>query len=165
MTDAVRATELTRPSWDEYFMEIARVVASRSTCPRRQVGAVVVRDRRLLSSGYNGAPSGLPHCTEMGCLLVSVRIGDEPPRESCQRAAHAEANAIAQAALHGVSTQNATLYCTDSPCTNCAKLLINAGVIRLVFVGEYPDELGRQMLADAGVDFEQRAPVASAAVD
>jgi len=140
-----------RPSWDEYFMEIARVVASRSTCPRRNVGAVVVRNKRLLSSGYNGAPSGLPHCTDEGCLLMTVKLGDQPARESCQRAAHAEANAIAQAALHGVSTNESTVYCTDSPCSNCAKLIINAGVQRIVFAGDYPDELGRRMLEEAGV--------------
>lgn len=132
-----------RPSWDEYFMDIARVVSTRSTCPRRSVGAVLVRNRQILSTGYNGAPRGLPHCTEVGCLM---RDGH------CVRASHAEMNAIAQAALHGVAVKGATLYCTDRPCLTCTKLLINAGIERIVYLREYEDEVASEMVKQAGIE-------------
>ncbi len=131
-----------RPSWDEYFLRVAKVVSTRSTCPRRSVGAVLVRDRQILSTGYNGAPRGLPHCSEEGCLM---RDGH------CVRASHAEMNAIAQAALHGVSVDSATLYCTDRPCLICSKLLINAGIAKIVYWHEYPDEVGEKMLKQASI--------------
>src|SRR5579872_4785379 len=131
-----------RPGWDEYFMQIARTVATRSTCPRATVGCVLTRDRRILTTGYNGAPSGVPHCTDVGCLLVN---------DHCQRATHAEANAIVQAALHGVSIEGATAYCTHQPCVNCSKLLISAGVRKIVFADAYPDPIAAELLAEAGV--------------
>ncbi len=132
-----------RPTWDEYFMEIARQVAQRSTCPRASVGAVIVRERRILTTGYNGAPEGLLHCLEAGCIIED---------DHCQRSLHAEQNAIIQAALHGVSIAGGTIYITHQPCNTCAKMIINAGLKRVIYAGEYPDELARNFLAEAGVE-------------
>jgi len=132
-----------RPSWDEYFMGIAFEVAKRSTCPRAQVGAIIVRDKRILTTGYNGAPSGLPHCTEVGCLMVGGH---------CVRTLHAEQNAIIQAALHGVSIAGSTLYVTHQPCLTCAKMIINAGIKRVVYGGRYPDDMAVSFLEQAGVE-------------
>ena len=140
-----------RPSWDEYFLEMARVTARRATCLRRSVGAILVRDRRILASGYNGAPSGLPHCEEVGCRRAELGIPSGERQELC-RALHAEQNAIIQAALHGVNTRGSVLYCTTQPCVICAKMLINAGVVRVVYEGDYPDELALEMLTQAGVE-------------
>jgi dCMP deaminase len=134
-----------RPDWDAYFLTIARDVAARSTCPRRAVGAVLVRERRILTTGYNGAPRGAPHCTEVGCQLANGH---------CQRAVHAEMNAVVQAALHGVSTQGSTLYCTSQPCYSCAKVLVNAGVVRVVYQEPYDDPLARELFATVGVALE-----------
>lgn len=131
-----------RPGWDEYFMEIARTVATRATCPRASVGCVLTRERRILTTGYNGAPRGVAHCTEIGCLLSEGH---------CQRATHAEANAVVQGALHGVSLEGATAYCTHEPCINCTKLLISAGVVKIVFADAYPDPVAAELLAEAGV--------------
>lgn len=131
-----------RPTWDEYFMDIAFTVAQRSTCDRAHVGAVLVSDRRMLTTGYNGAPAGLPHCDEVGHLMVDGH---------CVRTLHAEQNAIIQAALHGVGIQNATAYVTHQPCLTCSKMLINAGIKRVVYAGNYPDEHSRQFLHAAGV--------------
>ncbi len=142
-----------RPSWDEYFVEIAQQVATRSTCLRRHVGAVVVRDKRILSTGYNGPPSGLAHCTEVGCLREQLGIPSGQRQEIC-RGLHAEQNAIIQAALHGVSTQGATVYVTHQPCVTCAKMIINAGILRAVCLNGYPDELSRQMLSEAQIELE-----------
>lgn len=139
-----------RPSWDEYFMEIAQLVAKRSTCLRRQVGAIAVRERRILATGYNGAPSGLRHCLEVGCLRSEREIPSGERQELC-RGLHAEQNVIIQAALHGVSIWGATLYCTHQPCSLCAKMLVNAGMTEIVFSGDYPDELARSILSEAGV--------------
>ncbi len=135
-----------RPSWDEYFMGIALQVARRSTCSRAHVGAVVVRDRRILTTGYNGAPSGLPHCDDVGHLLVDGH---------CVRTIHAEQNAIVQAGYLGVSVRGSILYVTHQPCLTCAKLIINAGIHRVVYAGTYPDNLARQFLAEAGVGLQQ----------
>ena len=143
-----------RPSWDEYFTEIANLVAKRSTCLRRHVGAVLVRHKHILSTGYNGAPSGLEHCLDVGCLREELGIPSGAQQEIC-RGIHAEQNAIIQAALHGVSTEGSTLYCTNQPCTQCAKMLINAGVKRIVYAGEYPDELARQLLKEAELVVER----------
>ena len=140
-----------RPTWDEYFMDITRVVATRSTCLRRQVGAVVVKDKRLLTSGYNGAPQGLAHCLEVGCLREKLGISSGERHELC-RGLHAEQNAIVQAALHGVSIANSTIYCTHQPCSACAKMIINAGIRRIVFEYPYPDDLARDLLDEAGVE-------------
>ncbi len=142
-----------RPSWDEYFVDIARQVATRSTCLRRSVGAVIVRDKRILSTGYNGAPSGLAHCEEVGCLREQLGIPSGQRQEIC-RGLHAEQNAIIQAALHGVSTQGATIYTTLQPCITCAKMVINAGIERVVSLDGYPEQLGRAMLEEANVALE-----------
>ncbi len=133
----------TRPSWDEYFMRIAKEVATRATCPRRSVGAVIALDRRILTTGYNGAPHGLAHCTEVGCKIVDGH---------CQRALHAEQNAILQAALNGVSTRGATVYVTCQPCNACAKMIINAGIERVVFEGDYPDPFAMELFEEAGME-------------
>jgi len=140
-----------RPSWDEYFMRITREVAQRSTCLRRQVGAILVKDKHILATGYNGAPTGLPHCEEVGCLRERLGIPSGERAELC-RGLHAEQNAIIQAAVHGVQIRGATLYSTTEPCILCAKMLINAGVVRIVYQGPYPDELARQMMEEAGLE-------------
>jgi len=129
-------------------MEIARTVATRATCPRARVGAVLTRERRILTTGYNGAPRGVPHCLDVGCTMVDGH---------CLRATHAEANAIVQGALHGVSLQGATAYCTHQPCAGCTKLLISAGVDRIVYADAYPDPVAEMLLNEAGVPFEQFA--------
>ena len=139
-----------RPSWDEYFMQIAKLVASRSTCMRRQVGAVLVKDRNILATGYNGVPSGIRHCAEVGCLREQLQVPSGERHELC-RGLHAEQNAIIQAAKHGVNIDDATLYCTDSPCIICSKMLINAGVRKVTFCRGYPDQLSLEMMAEAGV--------------
>lgn len=144
-----------RPSWDDYFMEIAAVVAKRSTCLRRHVGAVIVKDKRLLTTGYNGAPQGLAHCGEVGCLREARHIPSGRNHELC-RGTHAEQNAIVQAALHGVAIGGGTLYCTHQPCSACTKMIINAGIKRIVFEYAYPDELAAQLAADAGIESEHR---------
>lgn len=135
-----------RPSWDEYFMNIAHEVAHRSTCERAHVGAVVVKNKRILTTGYNGSPRGLPHCTEVGCLMDNGH---------CIRTLHAEQNAIIQAALHGVSTHGSAIYVTHQPCFLCAKTIINAGITRIVYDNEYPDDLSRSFLQEAGVALAQ----------
>lgn len=145
-----------RPSWDEYFMDIVGVVARRSTCVRRKVGAALVRDRRILSTGYNGAPSGMAHCLDRGCLRLEMNVPSGERHELC-RGLHAEQNAIIQAALHGVSTAGATLYCTHQPCILCVKMLINAGVKRVVFQGDYPDALALELLNEAGLEIVRRS--------
>ncbi|MFH1135939.1 MAG: cytidine/deoxycytidylate deaminase family protein [Pseudomonadota bacterium] len=139
-----------RPDWDQYFMKITDLVASRSTCLRRKVGAILVRDKRILATGYNGAPAGLPHCLDIGCLRQQENIPSGQRHELC-RAIHAEQNAIIQAARHGVSVVGATLYCSAVPCIICTKMLINAGVECIHFREEYPDAMSQEMLAQAGV--------------
>lgn len=147
-----RQTDRTeRPSWDEYFFQITELVASRSTCLRRKVGAILVRDKRLLSTGYNGAPQNLEHCLDKGCLREKMNIPSGERHELC-RGIHAEQNAIIQAARHGVSVVGSTLYCTTQPCVICTKMLINAGVVEIYCREGYPDELSEQMLAEAGVE-------------
>ncbi len=143
-----------RPSWDEYFMRIAREVAGRSTCKRRRVGAVMVRDKRILTTGYNGAPRGIVHCEERGCLRDELAIPSGERHELC-RGLHGEMNALLQAAVHGVGVEGATLYCTNRPCSLCAKMLINAGVRRIVIAEGYPDELGEELLKEAGIPVER----------
>jgi dCMP deaminase len=145
----------TRPSWDAYFMEICHVVAKRSTCLRRRVGALLVADRRILATGYNGPPKGLAHCAELGgCPRARLGVASGQRQELC-RALHAEQNAIIQAAVHGVKLDNVTSYSTTQPCVTCAKMLINANVRRIVFAGAYPDELSLVMLEEAGVELVQ----------
>ncbi len=142
-----------RPPWDDYFMAICHVVATRSTCLRRHVGAVLVKDRRILSTGYNGPPQGLAHCDELGgCYREQHQIPSGQRIELC-RALHAEQNAIIQAAVHGVSLDESIVcYCTNQPCVTCAKMLINANVVRIVYERQYPDPLSVQMLTEAGVE-------------
>jgi dCMP deaminase len=135
-----------RPSWDEYFLGITREVAKRSTCDRARVGAIIVKDRRILTTGYNGAPAGLPHCDEVGHLMVGGH---------CVRTLHAEQNAIIQAAQHGVSVAGGTLYVTHQPCLTCAKMIINAGIRRVVFAGHYSDPNAVDFLNQAAVELQE----------
>lgn len=141
----------TRPTWDEYFSELARIVAKRSTCRRRQVGALLVKDERIIATGYNGAPQGLAHCLDVGCLREEMGIPSGQRYELC-RGTHAEQNAIINAARYGVSTQDSVLYCTNQPCILCARMLINAGVKRIVHQGDFDDQLAVQFLQEAGVE-------------
>ena len=166
--------QLNRPDWDTYFMEITHVVAKRSTCMRRQVGAILVKDKHILTTGYNGAPKGLVHCLCQYCLsrlkqmqkynlqnrLSSRELRQElgvpsGERHELCRALHAEQNAIIQAANLGISIEGSTLYCTTAPCSLCAKMLINAGVVRVVFDGAYPDERAMEFFREAGMIVEQ----------
>ena len=140
----------TRPSWDEYFMDITRRVATRSTCLRRAVGAILVHDKRIIASGYNGGPSGLAHCLDIGCLREKLGIPSGQQHELC-RGIHAEQNAIIQAARYGVSIEGSVLYCTTQPCTQCTKMLINAGITEIVFAVGYPDDLARELLEESGI--------------
>jgi dCMP deaminase len=139
-----------RPSWETYFMDITTLVSRRTTCTRRAVGAVIVKDKRILSTGYNGAPSGVRHCAEVGCLREQLNVQSGMRHELC-RGIHAEQNAIIQAAYHGVSVKGAALFCTTQPCSICAKMLINAGITTIYYEAGYADELAREMLAEAGV--------------
>ncbi len=145
---------MNRPTWEEYFMEITRLVAKRATCLRRQVGAVLVMDKQLLATGYNGAPSGLAHCLEVGCLREKNNIPSGERHELC-RGIHAEQNAIIQAAFHGVRIQGATLYCTNLPCVICTKMLINAGIKEIIYESGYADDLTREMLLEARIPVRQ----------
>jgi len=147
----------TRPGIDEYFLKIASVVAERSTCRRHHVGAVAVRDKHILTTGYNGAAAGLRDCLELGCLRDELGIPSGTRHEIC-RAIHAEQNVIVQAALHGVSLSGATIYCTHSPCVLCAKMLINARIARFVTYGTYSEEAFRELFAEAGIAFEMLPP-------
>ena len=140
-----------RLSWDDYFMDITRLVSKRSTCLRRYVGAVIVRDKRILATGYNGAPRGLAHCEETGCLREKLGIPSGQKQELC-RGLHAEQNAIIQAALSGVSIENSQIYSVTQPCIICAKMIINSGIKRVIYQDSYPDELAEQMFSEAGVE-------------
>ncbi len=139
-----------RPDWDIYFLKIAQLASTRSTCLRRQVGAVLVKDRNILATGYNGAPSGLAHCADTGCLREKDHIPSGERHELC-RGLHAEQNAIIQAASHGVSIRGSVLFCTNFPCVICSKMLINAGIRVIHYESGYPDALSQQMLQEAGV--------------
>jgi dCMP deaminase len=139
-----------RPSWETYFMDITALVARRTTCLRRAVGAVIVKDKRILSTGYNGAPSHIRHCREVGCLREQLNVPSGQRHELC-RGIHAEQNAIIQAAYHGVSIKGATLYCTTQPCSICAKMIINAGLKAIIYASGYADPMAIEMLEEAGV--------------
>lgn len=141
---------LSRPSWDEYFLDIARLVARRSTCLRRKVGVVLVRDKRMLATGYNGAPSSIVHCDRTGCLREKLGIPSGERHELC-RGLHAEQNAFLQAALYGTSLKGAVLYTTTQPCIICAKMVINAGIKEVITSGPYPDKMARDFLRQAKV--------------
>ncbi len=140
-----------RPSWDDYFMTIAEDVSTRATCVRRKVGAVVVKDKRILTTGYNGVPSRISHCTTESCLRSKYNIPSGERHELC-RGLHAEQNAIIQAALHGVSIKGAWIYITHQPCSICTKMLINSGIDRFVFKNPYKDSLAEEMIEEAGIE-------------
>lgn len=139
-----------RPRWDEYFLEVAYLVSKRATCLRRSVGAVLVKDKRILATGYNGAPSGLRHCIEIGCLRAKLNIPSGQRQELC-RGLHAEQNVLVQAALYGISTKGSILYVTNQPCIICAKMLINAGIKEIVIANGYPDRMARDFLKQAKI--------------
>ena len=142
---------MSRPSWPEYFMTIAKMVAKRSTCLRRHVGSILVKDKRILATGYNGAPTGLKHCAEVGCIRQNTSIPSGERHELC-RGLHAEQNAIIQAAYHGISIAGSTLYCTNKPCVICSKMLINAGIVKIFYEKGYDDPLADQMITEAGIE-------------
>ena len=142
--------KLNRPGWDEYFLDIAQLVARRSTCLRRQVGALIVKDRRILATGYNGTPAGITHCDVTGCLREKLGIPSGERHELC-RGLHSEQNALLQAALYGISVKESMLYCTNQPCIICAKMLINAGIREIVIADGYPDKMAREFLDEAGI--------------
>ena len=143
-----------RPSYDEYFMEMAHVIAKRSTCLRRKVGAILVKDKHILSTGYNGAPKGLQHCSEVGCLREKLNVPHGQRHEIC-RGLHAEQNVIIQASVFGVSIKDSVLYCTNTPCVVCAKMLINAGVKKIIYDGDYPDDLAKKILQESKIKVEK----------
>jgi dCMP deaminase len=147
-------TGTVRPSWPEYFMGITRMVAKRSTCLRRSVGAILVKDKRILATGYNGAPAGLKHCAEVGCLRENTSIPSGTRHELC-RGLHAEQNAIIQAAYHGISINGAVLYCTNKPCVICSKMIINAGIKKIYYEEGYDDPLSDQMLNEANIEISR----------
>jgi dCMP deaminase len=142
-----------RPNIDEYFLKIAAVVGERATCQRHHIGAVAVRDKHILTTGYNGAPAGLHDCLELGCLRNELKIPSGKNHEIC-RAVHAEQNVIIQAALHGISIKDATIYCTHSPCVLCAKMLVNAQIARFVSYGRYSDDEFLKLFQEAGIEYE-----------
>ncbi len=144
---------LTRPNADEYFLKIASVVAERATCRRHHVGAVAVKDKHILTTGYNGAPSGLKDCLELGCLRDEMNIPSGERQEIC-RGIHAEQNVIIQAALHGVSLEGSTIYCTHTPCVLCAKMLVNAKIKRFVSFGKYNDNAFIELFDEAGIEVD-----------
>ena len=147
--------KITRPDIDEYFLKIASVVAERATCQRHHIGAVAVRDKHILATGYNGAPAGIHDCLELGCLRDELKIPSGTRHEIC-RGIHAEQNVIIQASLHGVSIQGATIYCTHTPCILCAKMLVNAQITRFVSFGKYADDEFVQLFKEAGIEFEMK---------
>lgn len=142
-----------RLPWPEYFMRIAYLVAERSTCLRRKVGAVAVKDKRILATGYNGAATGLPHCEEVGCLRAKLNVPSGERHELC-RGLHAEQNVLLQGAVHGVPLHGAEIYCTTQPCLICTKMIINTAISAVYFAQGYPDELAQQMMEEAGVRYE-----------
>jgi len=146
--------ENNRPTIDEYFMKMAHLAKTRSTCLRRKVGAVIVMDKRVLSTGYNGAPKGLPHCKEVGCARENLNIPPGERHELC-RGVHAEQNAIIQAAVFGTSIKDGIIYSTNHPCVVCAKLLINACIKEIVYDDDYVDELAKEVLSQSGVTVRQ----------
>lgn len=145
-----------RPSWDEYFMEIAFLVSSRATCLRRKVGAILVKDKHILATGYNGPPRGIKHCgeRESGCLRTQLNI-PSGERHEISRAVHAEQNAIIQAAVHGFSIKESICYTTNHPCVMCTKMLLNAGVKEIIYAEGYPDQLSAELLEESGITVRQ----------
>lgn len=145
-----KTKKIKRPSWDAYFIGISELVSKRSTCLRRKVGAVIVKNRRILATGYNGTPSGIEHCDVTGCIREKLGIPSGERHELC-RGLHAEQNALLQASLHGVSLEGASLYCTNQPCIICAKMIINAGVKEVVMADGYPDRLAEKFFKEAKI--------------
>lgn len=143
-----------RPSWDQYFMDLAKLVAERSTCLRHKVGAVLVKDKRILATGYNGSPPGMAHCLEVGCIRDKMKIPSGTRAEIC-RAVHAEQNAIIQCATYEVSSKEATLYTTHQPCTICTKMIIAAGIKKIVYDHPYPDKFAQSLLRETGVKVQK----------
>jgi dCMP deaminase len=150
------SSDITRPDWDEYFLKMALLVSERSTCRRHHVGAVVVKDKHMLSTGYNGAPSGMQDCLELGCLRNELKIASGTRHEIC-RATHAEQNAIIQAAVHRASMEGATVYCTHAPCVLCAKMLANCRIKRFVTLSDYADDSFIELFKSSGIEFEKKA--------
>lgn len=142
-----------RPSWDEYFLRITKEVAKRSTCLRRQVGSILVMEKHILTTGYNGAPSGLQHCLDIGCLREQLKVPPGERHELC-RGLHAEMNALLQAAQYGIRICGATLYTTTYPCSLCAKMLANSGIKRVVAIADYPDSLAKEIFSLANIQVE-----------
>ena len=140
-----------RPCWDDYYMDMLNIVKSRSTCLRRHVSAIIVKDNRILSTGYNGAPKGIQHCEETGCLRAKLNVPSGERHELC-RGIHAEQNAIIQASVHGVSIDGAIIYISHSPCSMCSKMIINAGIKKIIFKGDYPDPLAIELLQGAKIE-------------
>jgi len=143
--------EENRPSWEAYFMDIAALVAKRSTCLRRAVGAAAVKNKQILATGYNGVPTGIRHCIETGCLRQQMNVASGERHELC-RGIHAEQNVITQAAFHGVSIKGASLFCTNLPCSICAKMIINAGIKKIYYKDGYADLMSSEMLSDASIE-------------
>lgn len=146
----MQKTKLNRPTWDEYFLQAACLVSKRSTCLRRHVGAVLVKDKQILATGYNGAPMGISHCDKIGCLRQKMNIPSGQRHEIC-RGLHAEQNVLLQAARHGVSVKDSSLYITNAPCSICAKMIINAGIIEVIFLDDYSDDFALSYLKEAKV--------------
>ncbi len=145
---------MNRISLDLYFMNIVEQVSKRSTCLRRQIGAILVKDKQILSTGFNGAPKNLQHCLDSGCIRDKNKIPSGSNQELC-RAVHAEQNTIIQAALHGISTKDSTLYTSNFPCSICTKMIINSGILRIVFKDYYPDKLAKELIQEAKIEFNQ----------
>ncbi len=145
-----------RPDWNEYFMKMAELVAERSTCTRRKVGAVLVLNKRVLATGYNGAPKNVTHCEKTGCLRTELKVPSGQRHEIC-RGVHAEQNLIAQSAFHGVKTEGATVYCTNQPCNICTKILINSGIKKLYYKTSYDDKFSKKILDQSEVSYEELA--------
>ncbi|MGM0510449.1 MAG: deoxycytidylate deaminase [Thermoplasmatota archaeon] len=143
-----------RPNNDEYFMAMAELAAERSTCLRRQVGAVIVKDKQIISTGYNGAPKDLPHCEDVGCRREQMNIKSGTRHELC-RGVHAEQNAVIQAAVFGISVKDGTLYSTHHPCVLCVKILINAGIKKVIYKEGYPDDLAEEMIEESEMIVEE----------
>ncbi|KPJ56056.1 MAG: cytidine deaminase [Deltaproteobacteria bacterium DG_8] len=141
---------MSRPSWERYFMDITHLVAKRSTCLRRQVGAILVKDKRILATGYNGAPSGIAHCLDIGCLREKDNVPSGERHELC-RGSHAEQNAIVQAAAYGIPIKESNLFCTNLPCSICIKMIINAGIKTIFYEEGYPDALSEELIKEAGI--------------
>ena len=141
----------TRPSWDKYFLGIAGLLAKRSTCLRRQVGGLIVKDKRILATGYNGAPTGIEHCDKAGCLREKLKVPPGERHELC-RGLHAEQNALIQAARYGIDVSGSILYCTNHPCIICTKMLINAGIKKVIIASGYPDQMSKDFLKQAKIE-------------